>query len=87
MADGVCIEHIIVLPPYANLCSNEMHCEHDRSSNPLKIILIKQFFYIKNFIDTYVVGSSRNITDGLFISSSAIDNLFFSPPDKLFPNV
>lgn len=27
-----------------------------------------------------VVGSSAKITDGLAISSHAIDNLFFSPP-------
>ncbi|KYN06509.1 hypothetical protein ALC62_02588, partial [Cyphomyrmex costatus] len=32
---------------------------------------------------TYVVGSSRKITGGLFTSSSAIVSLFLSPPESL----
>lgn len=35
-------------------------------------------------VDTYVVGSSRNITVGLLISSSAIESRFFWPPDNRF---
>jgi len=34
-------------------------------------------------INTYVVGSSRKITGGLFTSSSAIVSLFLSPPESL----
>lgn len=33
-------------------------------------------------LSTYLVGSSRNIIGGLLISSRAIDNRFFWPPDK-----
>jgi hypothetical protein len=31
---------------------------------------------------TYVVGSSKNKTNGLSINSNAIDKRFFCPPDK-----
>lgn len=37
------------------------------------------FNYMK---ETYVVGSSRNITGGLLMSSSAIAKRFFWPPDN-----
>lgn len=42
--------------------------------------------HTKNIL-TYVVGSSRKITGGLFTSSSAMDNRFNSPPDNKCPIV
>ncbi|KYN43610.1 hypothetical protein ALC56_00028, partial [Trachymyrmex septentrionalis] len=42
---------------------------------------------IINRRDTYVVGSSRKIIGGLFTSSSAIVNLFLSPPESLSVSV
>lgn len=35
LALGVCMEHIIVRPPYARSLSNDTHCELDKSSRPL----------------------------------------------------
>lgn len=40
-----------------------------------------------NIIYTYVVGSSKNITGGLFNNSRAIDTRFRSPPESLSVNV
>lgn len=37
---------------------------------------------ISDFFHTYVVGSSRKITGGLFTSSKAIESLFLSPPES-----
>lgn len=37
-ADGVCIEHTIVRPPSAMRRNSEIHWEHDKSSNPLKML-------------------------------------------------
>lgn len=36
---------------------------------------------------TYVVGSSRNMTGGLFTNSNAIDSRLRSPPDNRWPIV
>lgn len=37
-----------------------------------------------NLYNTYVVGSSKNMTGGSLINSKAIDKRFLSPPDKQF---
>lgn len=43
--------------------------------------------YFHFILFTHVVGSSRNITGGLFTSSNAMDNRFNSPPDNKCPIV
>lgn len=44
---------------------------------------LKDLKLITKCIATHVVGSSRNMTTGLLMSSKAIDSRFFCPPDSL----
>lgn len=101
LAEGVCTEQMTVRPPCAMRRSRDTHCEQDKSSKPLKwkwakilieswvmwVASMKKHTHDFRLTWTYVVGSSRKITGGLFTSSNAIDNRFNSPPDNEWPIV
>lgn len=46
------------------------------------LLIVHNFVFFFLFRNTYDVGSSRKMTDGLLINSSAILIRFFCPPDK-----
>lgn len=63
-------------------------CTHTQKKSNWSLAIRKiLLFVVKKKSETYVVGSSRNITVGLLINSNAIDKRFFCPPDKRFDNV
>lgn len=76
------------------LAKQQMQQKNEETTNKHNLItmptpkqslqIYKRVIFELLIIVTNVVGSSRNITVGLFISSSAIDNRFFCPPDNRF---
>lgn len=83
LAVGWWIVQIMVLPCCANFLHNSSTLVHELLSRPLWKYIDRRLFSFKFVFCLYVVGSSRNITVGLFINSIAIESLFFCPPDSL----
>lgn len=65
----------------ANMINRPNHCVGITKRLAIHVLVRQK---TKN---TYVVGSSRKMTGGLFTSSNAIDNRFNSPPDNKLPIV
>lgn len=59
------------------------HCRNRTQWHLMEIARVKWSLSVS----THVVGSSRNITVGLFINSNAIDSRFLWPPDKRLAGV
>lgn len=96
--DGWWIVHTMVRPSFARERNSWMVSKEDELSRPLcewcqvfKVntettceLVLERCLSISFFVSpTYVVGSSKNSTAGLSISSSAMDRRFFWPPLSL----